>query len=68
MSALCIFADSSCEEILRFAKIVHEVVSLPVLEEVLVKNCVIDVICSIDVASVFSDYPKIVRQAEEQVL
>ncbi len=67
MSALCISADSSSEEILPFAKMVHEVVSLPVvmrsknkkgvrlekgkvvdmdytgpiLEEVLVKNCMI---------------------------
>lgn len=125
MSTLCISADSSSEEILPFAKMVHEVVSLPVvmrsrnkkgvrlekgnvidmdytgpiLEEVLAKNCVIhtmpksgaykgipvvvapiqdnngnpiavvgviDVISTIDLASVFSDYPKIVKQVEEQ--
>ncbi len=68
MSALRISADSSCEEILLSAKIVHEVVSLPALEEVLVKNCVIDVISAIDPASVFIDYPKIAKQVEEQVL
>ena len=121
MSALCLSANPSSEEILPFAKMVHEVVSLPVvmrsrnkkgvrlekgkvidmdytgpiLEEVLAKNCVvrtmpksgayngipvvvapiqdnkrnpiaavseIDVISTIDLASVFSDYPKIVKQ------
>ncbi len=31
MSALCISADSSSEEILPFAKMVDEVVSLPVV-------------------------------------
>ena len=121
MSALCLSANPSSEEILPFAKMVHEVVSLPVvmrsrnkkgvrlekgkvidmdytcpiLEKVLAKNCVvrtmpksgayngipvvvapiqdnkrnpiaavseIDVISTIDLASVFSDYPKIVKQ------
>ncbi len=66
MSALSIAGASSSEEILPCAKMVHEVVSLPVLEEVLAKNCVIDVVSTIGLASVFSDYPKIVKQVEEQ--
>lgn len=118
-------ADSSSEDILPFAKMVHELVSLPVtmrsknkrgvrlekgkvidmdytgpvLEEALLRNRVIhtipdtgaykgvpvvvapiqdgkgkpvaavgivDVVCSIDLASVFGNYPEIVRQVEER--
>ncbi len=125
MPALRLSADSSSEEILPFAKMVHELVSLPVtmrsknkkgvrlekgkvmdmdytghvLEEVLRRNCVIhtipdkgaykgvpvvvaplhdnegnpiaavgvvDVVCTIDLASVFGNYPQIVRQVEER--
>lgn len=125
MSELRLSADSSSEEILPFAKMVHELVSLPVtmrsknkkgvrlekgkvvdmdytgpvLEEALQKNCVIhtipdrgvykgipvvvaplqdsegapvaaigivDVVCTIDLASVFGNYPQIVRQVEER--
>ena len=125
MSALRLSADSSSEEILPFAKMVHELLSLPVtmrsknkkgvrlekgkvverdytgpvLEEALQKNCVIhtipdrgaykgipvvvaplqdsegapiaavgivDVVCTIDLASVFGNYPQIVRQVEER--
>jgi len=125
MPALRLSADSSSEEILPFAKMVHELLSLPVtmrsknkngvrlekgkvidkdytgpvLEEALLKNCVIhtipdrgaykgvpvvvapiqdsegspvaaigivDVVCTIDLASVFGNYPQIVRQVEER--
>ncbi len=125
MSALCLSADSSSADVLPFAKMVHELVSLPVvmrsknkkgvrlergkvidmdytgpvLEEVLIKNCVIhiipesgaykgipvvvapmqdvegntiaavgivDVVGTIDLASVFGDYPEIVRQVGER--
>ncbi len=125
MSALRLSADSSSEEILPFAKMVHELLSLPVtmrsknkkgvrlekgkvvdmdytgpvLEEALRKNCVIhtipdrgaykgipvvvapiqdsegnpvaavgivDVVSTIDLASVFGNYPQIVRQVEER--
>jgi hypothetical protein len=125
MSALRLSADSSSDEILPFAKMVHELVSLPVtmrsknkkgvrlekgkvvdldytgpvLEEALLKNSVIhtipdrgayrgipvvvapiqdsegnpvaaigivDVVCTIDLASVFGNYPQIVRQVEER--
>ncbi len=125
MSALCLYVDSKSEEILPFAKMVHELLSLPVtmrsknkkgvrlekgkvvdndytgpiLEEALIKNCVIhtipdrgaykgipvvvapiqdnegnpiaavgivDVVCTIDLASVFGNYPQIVRQVEEK--
>lgn len=125
MSALRLSADSSSEEIIPFAKMVHELLSLPVtmrsknkkgvrlekgkvverdytgpvLEEALLKNCVIhtipdrgaykgipvvvapiqdgegnpiaavgivDVVCTIDLASVFGNYPQIVRQVEER--
>lgn len=124
MSALSISENSSSEEILPFAKMVHELLSLPVtmrsrnkkgvrlekgnvvdmdytgpvLEEALAKNCVlhiipetgsyagipvvvtpvrdkngnpiaavgiVDVVCTIDLASVFGNYPQIVRQVEE---
>jgi len=124
MSELRISENSSSEEILPFAKMVHELFSLPVtmrtknkkgvrlekgnvvdkdytgpvLEEALQKNCVIhtipsqgaykgipvvvtpiqdrdghpiaavgivDVVCTIDLASVFGNYPQIVRQVEE---
>lgn len=125
MSILRLSADSSSEEILPFAKMAHELFSLPVtmrsknkkgvrlengkvvdmnytgpvLEEVLRRNCVIhtipdkgaykgvpvvvaplqdsegnpiaamgvvDVVCTIDLASVFGNYPQIVRQVEER--
>ncbi|MDO9097799.1 MAG: DUF2111 domain-containing protein [Candidatus Methanoperedens sp.] len=125
MSILRLSADSSSEEILPFAKMMHELLSLPVtmrsknkkgvrlekgkvvdkdytgpvLEEALLKNCVIhtipdrgaykgipvvvapiqdgegnpiaavgivDVVCTIDLASVFGNYPQIVRQVEER--
>ncbi len=125
MSELRLSADSSSDEILPFAKMFHELVSLPVtmrsknkkgvrlekgkvvdmdytgpvLEEALQKNCVIhtipdrgaykgipvvvapiqdsegapiaavgivDVVCTIDLASVFGNYPQIVRQVEER--
>jgi len=124
MSELRISENSSSEEILPFAKMVHELFSLPVtmrsknkkgvrlengkvidkdysgpvLEEALQKNRVIrtiptsgaykgipvvvtpflgpdgkpiaavgivDVVCTIDLASVFGNYPQIVRQVEE---
>lgn len=124
MSELRISENSSSEEILPFAKMAHELFSLPVtmrsknkkgvrlekgnvvdtnytgpvLEEALQKNCVIhtiptkgaykgipvvvcpvrdkngdpiaaigivDVVCTIDLASVFGNYPQIVRQVEE---
>jgi hypothetical protein len=117
--------NSSSEEILPVAKMVHELFSLPVtmrskntkgvrlekgkvvdmdytgpvLEEALSRNCVIhtipysgaykgvpvvvapikdsegtaiaaigvvDVVCTIDLATVFGNYPQIVRQVEEQ--
>jgi hypothetical protein len=117
--------NSSSEELLPFAKMVHELMSLPVtmrsknkkgvrlekgkvvdmdytgpvLEEALLKNCVIhtipnrgsykgipvvvtplcdlkgnplaavgivDVVCTIDLVSVFGNYPEIVRQVEER--
>jgi len=124
MTELRISENSSSEEILPFAKMVHELLSLPVtmrsknkkgvrlekgsvvdtdysgpvLEEALQKNCIIhmiptkgaykgipvvvcpiqdkggdpiaaigivDVVCTIDLASVFGNYPQIVRQVEE---
>lgn len=124
MSKLSISENSSSEEILPFAKMVHELISLPVtmrsrnkkgvrlekgkvmdmdytgpvLEDALKKNCVIhtipdrgayrgipvvvspiqdgegnavaavgvvDVVCTIDLASVFGNYPQIVKQVEE---
>ena len=124
MSELHISENSSSEEILPFAKMVHELFSLPVtmrsknkkgvrlengnvvdkaytgpvLEEAMQKNLVIhtiptsgaykgipvvvtpvmdkdgkpiaavgivDVVCTIDLASVFGNYPQIVRQVEE---
>jgi hypothetical protein len=124
MSELRISENSSSEDILPFAKMVHEMFSLPVtmrsknkkgvrlekgnvidtnytgpvLEEALQNNCVIhmiptkgaykgipvvvcpvrdkngdpiaaigivDVVCTIDLASVFGNYPQIVRQVEE---
>ena len=124
MSELRISENSSSEEILPFAKMVHELLSLPVtmrsknkkgvrlekgsvidtdytgpvLEEALQKNCtihtiptkgdykgipvvvctiqdnngnpiaaigIVDVVCTIDIASVFGNYPHIVRQVEE---
>ena len=127
MSELRISENSSSEEILPFAKMAHELFSLPVtmrsknkkgvrlekgrvvdndysgpvLEEALTKNCVIhtiptngaykgipvvvcpiqdqngepiaaigivDVVCTIDLASVFGNYPQIVRQVEESKL
>ncbi len=120
MSKLSISENSSSEEILPFAKMVHELISLPVtmrsrnkkgvrlekgkvmdmdytgpvLEDALKKNCVIhtipdrgayrgipvvvspiqdgegnavaavgvvDVVCTIDLASVFGNYPQIVK-------
>lgn len=125
MTELRISDDSASEEILPFAKMVHELLSLPVtmrsknkkgvrlekghvidmdytgpvLEEALVKNRVIhkipdrgayrgvpvvvspiqdsegnpiaaigivDVVCTIDLATVFGNYPQIVRQVEER--
>ncbi len=125
MSELRISEDSASEEILPFAKMVHELLSLPVtmrsknkkgvrlergkvidrdytgpvLEEALVNNSVIhtipdkgeykgipvvvvplqdrkgnpvaaigivDVVSTIDLASVFGNYPQIVRQVEER--
>lgn len=125
MSKLQLSEDSSSEEILPFAKMVHDLLSLPVtmrsrnkkgvriekgkvidmdytgpiLEDVLERNCVIhaipgsgsykgipvvvtpikdgdgktiavvgivDVVCTIDIANVFGNYPEIVRQVEEQ--
>ena len=125
MSELRISEDSTSEELLPFAKMVHELLSLPVtmrsknrkgvrlergnvvdmnytgpvLEEALVKNNVIhtipdkgeykgipvvvtpikdregnpiaaigivDVVSTIDLASVFGNYPQIVRQVEER--
>lgn len=127
MSEIRLSENSSSEEILPFAKMVHELFSLPVtmrsknkkgvrlekgnvvdkdytgpvLEEALKKNCVIhtipaqgaykgipvvvtpvqdkdgkpiavigivDVVCTIDLASVFGNYPQIVRQVEESKL
>ncbi len=124
MSELRITENSSSEEIIPLAKMVHELLSLPVtmrsknkkgvriekgkvidkdytgpvLEEVLNKNCVIhsiptngaykgipvvvtpirdksgdpiaaigivDVVSTIDLASVFGNYPEIIRQVEE---
>jgi len=124
MSELRISENSSSDEILPFAKMVHELFSLPVtmrsknkkgvrlekgnlvdkdytgpvLEEAMQKNRVIhtiptagtykgipvvvtpiqdkdgkpiaalgivDVVCTIDLASVFGNYPQIVRQVEE---
>ena len=124
MSELHISENSSSDEILPFAKMVHELFSLPVtmrsknkkgvrlekgnlidkdytgpvLEEAIQKNRVIhtiptsgeykgipvvvtpiqdkdgkpiaalgivDVVCTIDLASVFGNYPQIVRQVEE---
>lgn len=124
MSELRISENSSSDEILPFAKMVHELFSLPVtmrsknkkgvrlekgnlidkdytgpvLEEAIQKNRVIhtiptsgeykgipvvvtpiqdkdgkpiaalgivDVVCTIDLASVFGNYPQIVRQVEE---
>jgi len=125
MSDLRISENSSSEEILPFAKMVHELLSLPVtmrsknkkgvrlekgtvldndytgpvLEEAIKKNYVIhtiptkgaykgipvvvapmqdkegnpiaaigivDVVCTIDLASVFGNYPQIVRQVEDR--
>ena len=125
MSELIINEDSSDEEVLPFAKLIHNLLSLPVtmrsknkkgvrleegnvaemdytgpvLEEALRKNCVIhtipgkgpykgipvvvaplqddkgkviaavgvvDVVGTIDLASVFGSYPQIVRQVEER--
>ncbi|NJD78015.1 MAG: DUF2111 domain-containing protein [Candidatus Methanoperedens sp.] len=125
MSELRISENSSSEDILPLAKMIHELVSLPVtmrsknkkgvrlekgkvvdmnytgpvLEEVLAENCVIhtipgsgeykgvpvvvspirdnsgnpilavgivDVVGTIDLASVFGNYPEIVRQVEER--
>ena len=125
MAELRISENSSSEEILPFAKMVHELLSLPVtmrsknkkgvrlekgkvldmdytgpvLEDALARNCVIhvipnsgaykgipvvvtplqdadgkailavgivDVVCTIDLASVFGNYPQIVRQVEER--
>lgn len=125
MSVLQLSENSSSEEILPFAKMIHELISLPVtmrsrnkkgvrlekgkvidmdytgpiLEEVLAKNRVIhaipdrgaykgvpvvvtpiqdlqgktiavvgvvDVVCTIDIGSVFGNYPEIVRQVEEK--
>ena len=125
MSELRISENSSSDEILPFAKMVHELFSLPVtmrsknkkgvrlekgnlidkdytgpvLEEAIQKNRVIhtiptsgeykgipvvvapihdrdghpiaaigivDVVCTIDLASVFGNYPQIVRQVEER--
>lgn len=125
MSVYCISEDSGSEEVLPFAKMVHDLFSLPVtmrsrnrkgvriergevvdmdytgpiLEDAIRKNEVIhaipdtgaykgipvvvspirdnkgkpiaavgivDVVCTIDLASVFGDYPQIVRQVEEK--
>lgn len=125
MSELRISEESSSEEIIPFAKMVHELFALPVtmrsknkkgvriekgmvvdsdytgpvLEEALIKNQVIhsmpaegaykgipvvvtpirdkdghaiaalgivDVVCTIDLASVFGNYPQIVRQVEDR--
>lgn len=125
MSILKLSEDSGSEEVLPFAKMVHELMSLPVtmrsknkkgvrlengkvldnaytgpvLEEALSKDCVIhstpdsgaykgipvvvtpirdldgnaiaavgivDVVSTIDLASVFGNYPQIVRQVEER--
>ncbi len=125
MSVLSISEDSESEDMLPFAKMVHDLLSLPVamrsmnkkgvrlergkvvdmdytgpiLEEVLKKNEVIhivpdsgaykgipvvvcpirdqegkpiaaigivDVVCTIDLASVFGNYPQIVRQVEDK--
>ncbi len=125
MSELRISENSSSEDILPLAKMVHELISLPVtmrsrnkkgvrlekgkvvdmdysgpvLEEALIRNCVIhtipdsgaykgipvvvspirdnkgnpilavgivDVVGTIDLASVFGNYPEIVRQVEEK--
>ncbi len=125
MAELRISDNSSSEEILPFAKMVHELLSLPVtmrsknkkgvrlengkvidmdytgpvLEAAMAKNSVIhtipekgaykgipvvvtplqdmegkpiaaigivDVVCTIDLASVFENYPQIVRQVEER--
>ncbi|MCX9083382.1 MAG: DUF2111 domain-containing protein [Candidatus Methanoperedens sp.] len=124
MNELKMSENSSSDEILPFAKMVHDLFSLPVtmrsknkkgvrlekgsvvdkdysgpvLEEALQKNCIIhtipskgaykgipvvvcpiqdnkgnviaaigivDVVCTIDLASVFGNYPQIVRQVEE---
>jgi hypothetical protein len=124
MSELKISENSSSEEILPFAKMVHEMFSLPVtmrsknkkgvrlekgsvvdnnytgpvLEDALQNNCVIhtiptkgvykgipvvvcpvqdkngdpiaaigivDVVCTIDLASVFGNYPQIIQQVED---
>ena len=125
MSEMRISENSSSEEILPFAEMVHELLSLPVtmrsknkkgvrlergkvtdmdytgpvLEEAFVKNTVIhtipdrgaykgipvvvtplkdndgkpiaaigvvDVVCTVDLAAVFGNYPQIVRQVEEK--
>jgi hypothetical protein len=125
MTSISLSENSTSEEILLIAKMVHELFSLPVtmrsknkkgvrlekgevvdkdytgpvLEEALLRNCVIhtipgkgaykgipvvvapiqdregnaiaaigvvDVVCSIDLATVFGSYPQIVRQVEEQ--
>lgn len=125
MPGLRISEDSPSKEILPFAKMVHELFSLPVtmrsknrkgvrlergkvmdmdytgpvLEAALARNCVmhttpdkgaykgipvvvapiqdsegkpiavigvVDVVCTIDLASVFGNYPQIVRQVEER--
>lgn len=125
MSEMRLSENSSSEEVYPFAKMVHELVSLPVtmrsknkkgvrieqgklidndytgpiLEEALEKNCVVhsipssgeykgipvvvtpvhdtkgntiaviglvDVVSTIDMASVFGNYPDIVRQVEEK--
>lgn len=124
MPFLSLSSDSDSEEILPIARMVHELLSLPVtmrsknkrgvrlekgkvvdkdytgpvLEEALIKNSVVhtipdsgpyrgipvvvapiqdgegnpvaavgivDVVCTIDLASVFGNYPQIVRQVEE---
>lgn len=124
MSLLCLSENSSSDDILPVAKMVHELFSLPVtmrsrnkkgvrlekgkvvdkdytgpvLEDALSRNCVIhtipdngaykgipvvvapvhdnegtaiaaigivDVVCTIDLAAVFGNYPQIVRQVEE---
>ena len=125
MAIINLYENSSSEEILPVAMMVHELFSLPVtmrsrnkkgvrlekgkvvdmdytgpvLEDALARNCVIhtipengaykgipvvvapiqdssreaiavigvvDVVCTIDLASVFGSYPQIVRQVEEQ--
>jgi hypothetical protein len=125
MAEIRLSENSTSDEILPVAKMIHELFSLPVtmrsknkkgvrlekkkvidmeytgpvLEEVLSRNCVIhtipdrgayngipvvvapitdnegraiaaigvvDVVCTIDLASVFGNYPQIVKQVEEQ--